>query len=345
MEQKMVNNVTLSVIVPVYNGASYVVSLVKCIEKQKYQSMELIFVDDGSVDDTYAVCKELEKQHSWIRVIHTENQGVSHARNTGIEAAKGTWIQFLDVDDAIQEDMFQTFTQVAADHVEVDCIVCGCTRISGERETVNCGPENTIFAEGETLYRLFDQLKMEDRYWLLDYCWNKWYKKSILESYNIRFPQEISLGEDFVFNCRYMKFIKELQLLKDCFYEYRVGDNGLVSRFQKEPWKTRMPLYLAQKELYEQMNLWNKNRTEIEKQYGQILFGDIRTINSKKCFLTGTEKRAYMEAVIQSPFFSMICEYLKSRQSPVFFVYYFVCKTKNKSLLLSLIQLEGILRK
>lgn len=345
METQMVDHVTLSVIVPVYNGASYLVSLVKCIEQQGYASMELIFVDDGSVDDTYAICKELEEQYAWIRVIHTENQGVSHARNTGIEAAKGRWVQFLDVDDTIQEGMLRVFDQMAGEQDRIDCIVCGCRRISKERDAVLCGPKDTAFLEHEKIRSLLDQLEMEDRYWLLDYCWNKWYKRSILESQNIRFPQEISLGEDFVFNCRYMKFVGGLQLLKECFYEYQVGETGLVSRFQKEPWRTRMPLYEAQTALYQHMNLWEGNQAEIERQYGQILFGDIRTIHSPKCSLTGSDKRKYMESVIKSPFFSMICRYLKSRRSPAFLMYYFVCKTKSSSLLLRFIQLEGMLRK
>ena len=105
MDQRIV----LSVIIPVYNGERYLQRMITMLEKQTFQNFEVLFIDDGSTDNTYQLCRQYAKSNPYINVVHVENQGVSHARNIGIEAAKGEWIQFIDVDDIIHQDMFLTF--------------------------------------------------------------------------------------------------------------------------------------------------------------------------------------------------------------------------------------------
>lgn len=373
MMMKHLNKIILSIIVPVYNGAAYIDALVKMVVDQNFDALELILVDDGSVDNTYELCLKHADIHDWIHVIHTENHGVSHARNTGLAAASGEWIQFLDVDDVIEPGMLQGFYDIAAVHnkigsnangsesvgpmsdvinpekkvvnPETDLVICGCNRFHGTAAPVSCGPKTDGILAGEEYKQLFNNLEMEDRYWLLDYCWNKWYRKSLIDQYQVRFDEKLSLGEDFVFNATYVKHVKEIALLKTCFYQYRVGAEGLASRFQPEPWNSRRFLYEAQKELYQSLGLWESNKQKIAVHYGQILFGDIRTINSKKCSLSKQEKSEYIENMAASPMFSMILSYLKEKKSPVFKVYHFIFRLKNKRWILALIQLESRMRK
>lgn len=422
------NRQILSIIVPIYNGASYIESLIKIVEVQRMdmmdamsvrngtssslEALELILVDDGSADASYEICQKFARKYEWIKAIHTENHGVSHARNTGLAAANGIWIEFLDVDDVLKEGMLRAFYTsawenagkiVKSDDVETseiiiektikeieksiedieesgkesrqkiekpiekikktgvyepvsskkensemaspDIIVCGCNRIHGTQEVVPCGPKENNCLDIYGIHDLFDQLVMEDRYWLLDYCWNKWYKKSLIDKYALRFDETLSLGEDFVFNANYMMHVRQMRLLKTCFYEYRVGDTGLASRFQPEPWNSRRPLYEAQKELYQTLRLWESNQQEIEMQYGQILFGDIRTMNSEKCTLSRSEKMKYLENMTENELFSMVLAYLKGKKSPVFRFYYQIWKTKQKRWILAALQVEKTLKK
>lgn len=133
-------NVMLSIVVPVYNGEKYLERLIEVFLKQKFEQYEVILVDDGSTDGTYQICENYAKNYSWIRVLHTENRGVSHARNTGMQEAKGEWIHFIDVDDMVHPDLFEKFSVIATnDNPEV--IICGCIReetLSGKK--VYCGP-------------------------------------------------------------------------------------------------------------------------------------------------------------------------------------------------------------
>ena len=102
MEQTLI-----SVIVPVYNIKEYLPRCVKSITEQTYQNLELILVDDGSSDGTGALCDELAKEDSRIRVFHKENGGSSSARNLGILKAKGDYLGFVDSDDYISPEMYE----------------------------------------------------------------------------------------------------------------------------------------------------------------------------------------------------------------------------------------------
>lgn len=120
-------NIVLSVIVPIYNGEKYLDRLIEAFLMQKLDQFEVILIDDGSVDGTYQICKNYSKTYSWIRVLHTENKGVSHARNLGIKEAKGKWIHFIDVDDVIHPELFREFYEISNSE-ETEIIICGCIR-------------------------------------------------------------------------------------------------------------------------------------------------------------------------------------------------------------------------
>lgn len=346
MERRM-NETIVSVIVPIYNGSMYVDFLVSMIKRyiqaankemeytEESSCMELILIDDGSVDDTYEKCIKYAKLYPWIHFIHSENCGVSHARNLGLNAACGKWIQFLDVDDVIETEMFRAFIDADA-----DLAVCGCKRVHESQAPVLCGPKADVLLQDEALRRFYDHISMEDRYWLLDYCWNKWYKKAIIDEYNIRFDESMSLGEDFVFNTQYMRWIRSAALRKTCYYQYLVGNAGLVSRFQEKPWIGRMKQYQAQKALYQSMDLWANNEAWISIQYGQIAFGDLRMINSPRCVYSISEKVKFIRTVMDTPLYDWILSYLKERDSKIFQVYANAWGRKNVPLLLSFIYTE-----
>ncbi|WP_285945177.1 glycosyltransferase [Thomasclavelia cocleata] len=100
-------NNLISVIVPVYNVEKFLVKCVDSILAQTYTNLEIILVDDGSPDNCPAICDELAKKDSRIKVIHKENGGASSARNAGLDIAKGEYIGFVDGDDYIAKDMYE----------------------------------------------------------------------------------------------------------------------------------------------------------------------------------------------------------------------------------------------
>ena len=93
----------ISVIIPVYNVEKYLARCIDSVLRQTYHNFEIILVDDGTPDRSGEICDEYAAKDARISVIHKENGGLSSARNAGIEAAKGQWLQFVDSDDYIAD--------------------------------------------------------------------------------------------------------------------------------------------------------------------------------------------------------------------------------------------------
>lgn len=188
-------------------------------------------------------------------------------------------------------------------------------------------------------------MKMEQRYWSLDYIWNKWYRREIIVKNRITFNEKLSLGEDFVFNTMYFRCVSSIILVAEPYYHYQINEMGLVSKFQPAPWIGSGILYEAQVALYKSVSLWEMNRKEIECQAGQIAFGDIRMVNSPKCKLSYQGKKAFIQNMIQSKQFPFSLNYLKEHRSIAYRVYYYIFSSKNASAILMLITLEKFLNK
>ncbi len=121
----------ISVIVPVYNVEKYLDHCIDSIIKQTYENLEIILVDDGSPDNCPHMCDEWAKQDSRIKVIHKKNEGVSSARNAGIDAANGDFIGFVDGDDVIAPDFYKTLVMQAEEH-EADISACYFTHYNDD---------------------------------------------------------------------------------------------------------------------------------------------------------------------------------------------------------------------
>lgn len=123
----------LSVIVPVYNVEKYLACCVESILCQTYKDLEIILVDDGSPDGCGAMCDAYAKKDGRVRVIHKENGGLSDARNAGLSVCRGDYIGFVDSDDTIAPDMYETLVGFA-EKENLDVAMCGVTDIWPDRE-------------------------------------------------------------------------------------------------------------------------------------------------------------------------------------------------------------------
>lgn len=114
----------ITIVVPVYNVEKYVAKCIDSILAQTFQDLEILLVNDGSTDNSAEICEKYAKKDSRIKVIHQKNQGLSAARNTGIEHASGKYIGFIDSDDYIEKDMYETlYQQMVENHADIS--VCG----------------------------------------------------------------------------------------------------------------------------------------------------------------------------------------------------------------------------
>ena len=117
----------ISVIVPIYNVEKYLDRCVDSIINQTYKNLEIILVDDGSPDNCPQMCDDYAKKDSRIKVVHKENGGLSDARNVGMEVATGEYVSFIDSDDYISLDFYETLLETIVDN-DSDIVECGVVK-------------------------------------------------------------------------------------------------------------------------------------------------------------------------------------------------------------------------
>ena len=134
----------ISVIVPVYNVEPYLRKSINSLVEQTYSNLEIILVDDGSTDGSEAICDEYADRYPHIKVIHQKNAGQSAARNAGIEMAAGEWIAFLDSDDWIEKEMYETLLSLAQAY-EADLASCATREWTVNGESLSCSHTGKVY--------------------------------------------------------------------------------------------------------------------------------------------------------------------------------------------------------
>ena len=210
----------ISIIIPVYNSEHILETCVKSIIQQEYKDIEVILVDDGSVDNSGIICDSLSKEDNRIKVIHKENGGISSARNSGIEIATGEWIIFCDNDDIVSADWLRRLYG----KVENNKLVLPVSSFTRNRAELGT-EDNNAGIESEKVYPNSEYLSFYERQ-LAGFVWNSLYRREIIEKYNIRFPERRDMGdinEDLIFQLNYLPHVQGI--VYTGFYDYLWSQN------------------------------------------------------------------------------------------------------------------------
>lgn len=219
----------ISFVVPVYNAAAF---LDKCVESLRVQNVELeiILVDDGSTDDSPAICDRFASLDSRIRVIHKPNGGLPSARNAGIEAATGEYIWFIDSDDWIEPDAAELMLRTAESE-NADVTVCGLVNdYVDEHISVPSAPEHSEVFHGSA--EIPQAILSMDRQEILPFAVNKLYRRSFLERVHARFPDTRGPVEDILFQMDYLASAESIATVDRTFYHYvQINGGSMVRRY------------------------------------------------------------------------------------------------------------------
>ena len=214
----------ISIIVPIYNAERYLYRCFDSILHQKFVDFELLLINDGSKDNSSAICYEYAKCDNRIHVFHKENGGVSSARNWGLDKAIGEYIMFVDSDDYMLPGMLEVMLSTL-ESKKADLVVCGTTETGGGYWRPIADVDYSINQLKENFVSL---LHTE----LLSPPWNKIYKKEIIGSN--RFCEDISFGEDLLFNIQYLEKCENISFIKESpFYHEKENENSLVVKFNR----------------------------------------------------------------------------------------------------------------
>lgn len=207
----------ISVIVPIYNVEYSLEGCINSIINQTYKNIEIILINDGSVDNSKQICEEYREKDDRILYIEQENKGVSAARNVGIENATGKFIIFVDADDYMElnmiEELYLKIKQYSCDIVVSNYLIVENDEITKNKFSLN---SNMLNSEEFVKYMLSDK-------YYKGYLWNKLIKKSLIE--NTRFDEKIHIMEDLVFLLNISNKAEKVYVINDAYLYYYVQNN------------------------------------------------------------------------------------------------------------------------
>lgn len=195
----------LTIIIPVFNAEKYLRKCIDSVLSQSYSSIEVLLIDDGSTDKSGVICDEYAQKDARVKVIHKKNEGVSIARNVGINKACGEYITFLDADDMMKEDCIACLMKAK----DYPLVVCGY-----ERFGVRTGTDGPHMTQAITISKDLRESwnKNAETWWW--FVWGKLYRKDIIINNNLSFKSGMIYLEDFCFVLDYLCCIESVYLIK-----------------------------------------------------------------------------------------------------------------------------------
>lgn len=241
-------NELISICVPVYNTEKYLCDCIRSIQKQSYSNIEVLFNDDGSTDNSYAIIQQFAQHDKRIIVQNSSHLGPAGARNVLINNSKGNYILFIDSDDIVDSDYVMDFVN----SIRIDSMpICGMSV-----DYINEGYSvKTKFSE-EKLNTLNDKVYYLDKLGLLYSPCNKLYDKKLIDILKLRFNENMSNCEDLDFNVRYLKNIKDISIIPKSNYHYRkFNTTSDVNSYRKDIIDVTLNGINLKTELYNYFNL------------------------------------------------------------------------------------------
>ena len=215
---------TFSIVIPVFNRSELVKRAVNSVLSQKYQSVGILLVDDGSTDiNSGKVCDEFARLDNNVKVIHSVNQGVASARNTGIRNAAGEYLLFCDDDDYFTGDALQKLLDAINSYGKIDIFVFGFL-VGGNYPLYPSGYSFGEIIGNERIHReiLPTEIGVENRNGrnIMPFAWNKAYRRKTIELCNAKFIEGLRTWEDKMFWLLLIGDIGSVVVLEEALYNY-----------------------------------------------------------------------------------------------------------------------------
>lgn len=206
----------ISIIIPVYNAENYIRPCLDSIIGQTYQNLQIILIDDGSKDNSFAICQEYAARDARITAIYQENHGVSNARNRGLSLADGDYYGFVDGDDYISQDMYEKMMEKALEY-SCDCVCCEYFITYPSREETH--------SLAKERYGLLDhQQTMKLLFNGIPFTWARLFSKKLVEG--LLFDETIARGEDSLFNMFALHRAENSYFMEQPLYHYVQSDES-----------------------------------------------------------------------------------------------------------------------
>lgn len=252
----------VSVIIPIYNGE---LTLKRCLESvltQTYRNLEVLLIDDGSTDQSFDLCRHYASADPRIRVIRQENAGPSHARNVGMDLARGEYILFVDSDDYLEVDLAEKCMHIFDTH-GCDMVLFGfCYESRFSRRTPVFSYRSGLYRQAECRRLAVDLIDDNTKGRIPTYSVVRMTKASVFENPQIRFDERIRRSEDYLFWTQINFRIRTLYLLgEETLYHYVSTGNSITQKYLPDYWDMVKMIYA---ELTEKLPAGRRIKTKLQ---------------------------------------------------------------------------------
>ena len=219
----------VSIIVPMFNTENYIRSCLDSLAVQTLSDIEIIVVDDGSIDDGLTIAHEFANKYPYFKVFSIQNQGVSHARNYGVSISSGDYIAFVDSDDTVEPDYCRLMYEKAIRDGN-DLVICRYDRVTLSEGKVKHVPvQNSMFEDDN--YTMAERRNMLPRIGVGP--WDKLLKRSLIEK--LQFPEGVRYAEDQLFSVKAFCYAQSIGTINQVLYHYHYEiHGGVTTNFGRE---------------------------------------------------------------------------------------------------------------
>lgn len=295
----------ISIVIPVYNAESLLNLTLDTLLNQVDNECEIILVNDGSTDNSAVICETYADAYNNITVIHQNNFGPSVARNNGLKLAKGEYITFLDSDDHVNPNWYSIISTTIKNNAP-DLIITGFQMSIKREKKIKFMKSNKPYpriVEGNVnIIKLIPELIDE---LVFNPLWNKVYKKKIINYYNIRMDPKVKLGEDFLFNLNYFKFINTLVVDENETYNYLITDDGLTRRYIDDKFNKLLPVTIEFKKFLEEHKFSYEG---YHKRLLRNVYNSTMELSRKRSNISKTDQHSSVDQMLKNPY---VEEFLK----------------------------------
>lgn len=226
------NELVISIIVPIYNVGNYLKECIDSILEQTYENIEVILVDDGSTDDSSFLCDLYSEKDNRVIVIHKENGGLDSARKAGVKSATGDYIGYVDGDDWVEPDMYEKMVHVIEKSQEkINCVVCGIVENYEDRERYRRPYlEEGIYNKRKFSEKLRDKILYTGEFFRSSVSTSlsdKIFSSEIIKKYQLRDGLNTTLSDDSFVSIPALIDGGNLAVIQDCLYHYRIRHDSL----------------------------------------------------------------------------------------------------------------------
>lgn len=310
----------VSIIVPVYNVENYISDCVESIQKQTYKNIQIILVDDGSTDQSGVLCETYAEKDERIKVIHQSNGGPVAARGHGLEYAEGEYIGFVDSDDYVEPDMYQSLIN-KLEASKADFVHSGYWE-NGLKRAANMEGIFDLSCRKKKL-RFLDDMVLGVDYNISPSIWSKLFKANLIKKCHMQISKDIMLGEDLINLCICVLESNRVALTDEAYYHYRMRKDSLAHKGKLCDLKNTVKMYeglcsaLNSYGYYQELErtmdklLWDSLLGHMDRvsscfQMEKYFFKDVEVLKGKKIVVYGAGR-------VGRDYYSQLCRYTECR--------------------------------